>query len=99
MQRLVLPLLALACGSDTLEGSDTAGTGATAPTVACDYPSGVVEPMALDGVIPPFSWPKAKSLLDGTTTALDLTGAFCDSAEDIDWSPFDVLLFVSVPAW
>lgn len=97
MRRLFLPLLALACGSDAPKGDTAAATATTPP--ACDYPAGAVDPMTLDAVMPAFSWPKAKSLIDGTRTALDLTAAHCDAAEDIDWSPFDLLLFVSIPAW
>ena len=94
----MLSLLAVACGGEAPGTGDTSVADATAPA-PCAYPDGVVDPMTLDAVIPPFIWPKARSLRDGTTTSLDLMGAHCNAAEDIDWSPFDVLLFVSVPAW
>lgn len=73
-------------------GTPDAGNG------NCTYPAGAVEPMALNEVITAHSWPTA---IDGANQRfeLDLTQAFCNDDPDIDWSPFDVLLFVSVPAW
>jgi hypothetical protein len=46
----------------------------------------------------PYSWPRAFRA-DDTEIALDLSKAPCDEDEDIDWSPFDTLTFVSIPAW
>ena len=100
MRRWILPLLTLACGGDADKASDTSAVGsATTPTTPCDYPSGVADPMTLGEVMPAFRWPSAKSLVDGTKTAFDLAEVHCGASADIDWSPFDILLFVSVPAW
>lgn len=96
---LVLFFAGLGCAGD--DPKPDSGVGATDPagTAPCTYPDGVVDPMALDGVIPPFSWPSARSMVDGSRTSLDLLAAHCANAPDIEWSPFDVLLFVSIPAW
>ena len=81
------------CGSG--DGGSTANdsTGAS----PCTYPGGAVEPMALNQVLTPYSWPDARHR-DGRTGSIDLEQAHCDQG-DIDWSPFDVLLFVSLPAF
>ena len=93
-------------GTDVTEptgGSDsapttlpTAETGT--PSAPCAYPEGAVDPMALGEVMPAFSWPDARHL-DGRTASLELEKAACNDDDDIDWSPFDVLVFVSIPAW
>ena len=83
----------VACG----EG-DTTPTGDTDPA-ACAYPSGAVEPMAVGEVLTAYSWPRAIRLDDGDIDDLELGQVPCADDPDIDWSPFDVLLFVSVPAW
>lgn len=70
--------------------SDTAGTG-------CVYPE-AEEPMALGEVLFPYRWSEARHR-DGRTGAIRLREVFCGTSDDIDWSPFDVLLFVSIPAW
>ncbi|MEM7676029.1 MAG: hypothetical protein AAF449_08500 [Myxococcota bacterium] len=64
----------------------------------CEYPAGAVEPMQRDQIFSPYRWSEA---FDGTGRAidLDLAEAHCNTDPDIDWSPFDLLLFVSVPAW
>jgi len=91
----ILSLFLVACGGT---GASDSGVGPTAP--ACEgYPEGAIEPMALNEVLTPYSWPDARNLLDGTQGDLDLALAPCASDPDIDWSPFDVLLFVSIPAW
>ena len=66
---------------------------------ACAYPEGAVEPMALGEVITPYSWPTALAVADGSSAPLDVADVPCNTSDDIDWSPFDVLLFVSIPAW
>lgn len=69
----------------------------TEPTdVACTYPD-APDTMASGEALPAFSWPSALHA-DGRSQALDLSGVPCPDGE-IDWSPFDVLLFVSIPAW
>ena len=93
------PFIALtlmtACGS----GEDSSDSGAS-PGQPCEgYPEGAIEPMALGEVISPYSWPQAIHRGDGRDVELDLGDAPCNTADDIDWSPFDVLLFVSIPAW
>ena len=83
--------------SDTDVASDS-DAATDSDTVACAYPEGAVEPMAIDEVLSPYRWPKA---IDGTgrNVPLDLAKVPCADDEEIDWSPFDVLLFVSIPAW
>jgi hypothetical protein len=63
------------------------------------YPDGAVEPMELGEVLSPYSWPRAIHRGTGQEAALDLGAVPCAASEDIDWSPHDVLLFVSIPAW
>lgn len=63
------------------------------------YPEGAVEPMALNEVISPYAWPDARHRSDGRQATLELGHVPCNTDDDIDWSPFDVLLFVSIPAW
>lgn len=63
------------------------------------YPAGAVEPMELGEVLAPYSWPEAEHRGTGVRTALDLAYVPCAGDPVIDWSPFDVLLFVSFPAW
>ncbi|MFT4627244.1 MAG: hypothetical protein ACI8PZ_005926 [Myxococcota bacterium] len=97
---IILVLAALGCaGGDTKPDSGVGATDPASTTGACAYPDGVVDPMTLAGVIPPFSWPSARSMVDGSRTSLDLLATHCANAPDIEWSPFDVLLFVSIPAW
>ncbi|MGE0784393.1 MAG: hypothetical protein AB7S26_01795 [Sandaracinaceae bacterium] len=62
------------------------------------YPYGAVEPMALGSVIWPYRWPTAIAS-DGTDFPLDLSNVPCTADENIDWSPFDVLVFIAFPAW
>ena len=70
------------------------------PDDACaGYPEDAVRPMELGSVLYPYSWPVAKRLSDAVELPLDLGQVPCASDPDIDWSPFDVLLFVSIPAW
>ncbi len=63
----------------------------------CDYPADAAEVMSLGGVLWPYSWPTS-SAPDGSDKPLSLTSIFCNDGPE-DWSPFDVLLFVSIPAW
>lgn len=93
----LLSALLAACGAggtDNVRDTDDGGPG----NADCDYPSGAVSPMALDQVITDYTWRNAVHS-DGREARLDLHEAHCDSSADIDWSPFDVLLFVSIPAW
>ena len=83
--------------SDTaMDTGDTASTSDT--SVACNYPEGAVEPMALGEVLFPYAWPEAIAA-DGTTLPLDLIHAPCADDPDIDWSVHELLVFISIPAW
>lgn len=98
MRWLLLSALSLAAGLllAALVGCEEPPPRATVDE--CNYPEGAVEPMAQGEVLTPYSWPSA---LDGERSqlALDLQFAPCDTDPELDWSPFDVLLFVSIPAW
>ena len=65
---------------------------------SCNYPADAAEPMALNQVLSPYTWSSAFTAA-GQLIDLNLTDAFCNTDPDIDWSPFDLLLFVSIPAW
>jgi len=100
MTRTLMTLTALLCAACAPGEAPTpvAPDGA----VDCDsatYPDGVVEPMALGGVIAPYRWPDATLRSEDRQVSVDLAQAPCALDDDIDWSPFDVLLFVSIPAW
>ncbi|MEN0062550.1 MAG: hypothetical protein AAGA48_10405 [Myxococcota bacterium] len=96
-----LPVLAAwllgACA--VTEPSVPVSPGTSVDCVDVTYPEGAVEPMALGEVISPYRWPNASLRADGTLVSLNLRQAPCALDDDIDWSPFDVLLFVSIPAW
>lgn len=81
----------------------TTGDTATTPGLDCasgvTYPPGAVEPMALHEVLAPYAWPEAIRHGTGEVLSIDLADVPCALPADIDWSPFDVLLFVSIPAW
>ena len=83
--------------SPTGTTTDPGTTPGTTPTVDCGYPEAAPE-MALNEVLPAFRWSEARHR-DGRIAPLSLVEAYCNSSTDIDWSPFDVLLFVSIPAW
>jgi hypothetical protein len=88
-------LILTACGGAPADKPTDSAT----PTEPCFYPEGAVDPMELDGVIPAFSWPQAIRMSDAVAGSLDLVNAHCDTDPLSDWSPHDVLLFVSIPAW
>ena len=93
MKKLLTALLFSGCATqpERVEGT---------PDDACDgYPEDAVRPMELSSVLFPYSWAEARNLATGVTEALDLGQVPCATDENIDWSPFDVLLFVSIPAW
>ncbi len=50
-------------------------------------------------VLTPYSWPTALAVGGDENVPLDVGDVACATSGDIDWSPFDVLLFVSIPAW
>ncbi len=68
------------------------------PPPGCAYPADPVEPMALGAVIWPYRWPEA---VDGAgrNFPLDFTEVHCTEDPNRDWSPFDVLVFISIPGW
>jgi hypothetical protein len=92
---------ALAAGCGSSRGMDPLEPDAAPP--GCEggdtYPANPVEPMAVGEVLFPYSWPQATSRRTGETVPLNLGDVPCAQSDDIDWSPFDVLLFVSIPAW
>ena len=65
---------------------------------ACEYPTGAVEPMMRNMPLWPYRWPEAIDGM-GRNFPIDLTEVACDADENIDWSPFDVLVFIAIPAW
>ena len=63
----------------------------------CVYPD-AAEPMALNQPLAAYAWPEA--LRNNFVSApLNLENAYCDADEEIDWSPHDILVFISLPAW
>lgn len=91
-------VLLAGCGGG---GPDSvAGDGVPADCAAGEaYPEGQVEPMALGETLWPYRWAEAVELGSGRRAPLDLARVPCATDPDIDWSPHDVLLFVSIPAW
>ncbi len=101
MHRHLGPLAALLLvGCQTMRGSEPLMPDGTAPDcTTATYPAGYVEPMALGEAIAPYAWPEAIHRGTGQQADLELAQVPCAADDDIDWSPFDVLLFVSIPAW
>jgi hypothetical protein len=93
-------LLLLSCTLGACAGTtdDVAATDDNAEP--CAYPQDAKNTMALGEVLKDYSWPVAVHR-DGREGSFDLElgQVPCDTDPDIDWSPFDVLLFVSIPAW
>lgn len=93
-----LPLLG--CGGPGMEPEPDPGPDRepdAEPDVApCVYPAAPAV-MAADQPLPAFSWPTALDYARNDVE-IDLERAYCND-DDIEWSPFDVLLFVSIPAW
>jgi hypothetical protein len=90
-------LLALALAVLNVGCAGTAANDGDMPA-PCDYPAGAAEPMAQGQVSNSYVWPAALEA-NRTERSLNLTEVYCDADDDIDWSPFDMLLFVSIPAW
>lgn len=104
MQRILsilLPFVATACAGSPGGGDEPITPDGTPADCGAteDYPPGAVEPMALGETLSPYSWPTAIHRGTGVSTPLDLARVPCNTDPVIDWSPFDVLLFVSIPAW
>lgn len=108
------PLAVAACSSEPLNSppdnmgpadsgfinvQDAGFADAGTPMGGCEanYPAHA-SVMTLGEAVEPWSWTRAIDGLNNETD-LDLTQAFCDTDPDIDWSPFDYLLFVSIPGW
>ncbi len=85
--------------SSTADTDTTDTTDTTSTNTNCAYPDGAVEPMAEGEVLTAYRWPLARHMDGLRTASLDLEHAPCDTDEEIDWSPHDVLVFVSIPAW
>jgi hypothetical protein len=79
------------------DGDGDSGDGDGDGDQPCIYPA-AVEPMALDEPLAAYAWPLAIHG-DGTHTPLDLEQAHCDTDAIIDWSPHEILVFISIPAW
>ena len=102
---LALGALAWACsgGASPLPSammgptSDAGSDAGPATGCAALYPD-YAAVMTLDQAVEPWRWPRAVDG-QGNVTDLDLAEAFCNDDPDLDWSPFDLLLFVSVPGW
>ena len=97
MKRNIRFVLALAAAS-AATGCDVDGVLAEPSDATCDYPSGAREPMEAGQVISPYRW-SAMVDADGSRGDLDLHRVYCDEDTQIDWSPFDALAFISIPAW
>jgi hypothetical protein len=78
--------------------TDTTDTDTPTTELPGCYPEGAVEPMAVGAVLFPYRWPTAIHR-DGRRAPLDLAHAPCADDAEIDWSPHDALVFVSIPAW
>lgn len=96
MQRMLalLPLLSWACGGTPPIIVPSPGTTPS----GCSYPAGAVEPMTEGEPLAPYSWPLAYDQAR-TPRTLSLLEAHCNEDADYDWSPYDRLFFVSLPAW
>ena len=92
MLRFLAPLLA-GCAATQVPPIDTAPT-----PDGCSYPGDAVHPMEEGGKLYPYRWKTAQHR-DGRSATVDMHDVPCASSEEIDWSPFDVLVFISLPAW
>ena len=92
----------VACGGSSSGsspgGGDVVAPPAPEPEPGCTYPDGAPAVMAENAVLPTYRW--AESLdFARNNVPLDVENVPCANDANIDWSPFDVLLFVSIPAW
>ena len=79
-------------------GFEVADTGfADAGEVPCTYPD-FANPMTVGQAIEPWTWARAIDAMD-VSRGLSVRDVFCNQDGDMDWSPFDLLLFISIPAW
>lgn len=91
--------LSAACNGGTKGDEVLVPDGIPADCEGEAYPPGATEPMTLGETLSPYRWPVAIHRGSLERTALELAAVPCAIAPDIDWSIFDVLLFVSIPAW
>ncbi len=101
MLRSSLPFCAVLLAAVSVAGCGVQSGPADPPDntrAPCGYPDAIA-PMAENEALEAYRWEAAKRMADGSDVAVDLAQAHCDTSETIDWSPFDVLLFVSIPAW
>jgi len=96
---LLTSLALVACDSSGPSGPPISPGASVVDCATNLYPADVAEPMALGEVIAPYRWPDASLRTNDALVSVDLAQAPCALDDDIEWSPFDVLLFVSVPAW
>ena len=85
-------------GAASDSGQDRIDAGPPSDAGSCPYPSGAVEPMAVGEVLWPYRWSEAIAA-DGTNVPIDLREVTCTADPNIDWSPFDLLVFISIPGW
>lgn len=85
--------IATGCASSSVPPVDTRPT-----PDGCSYPGDAAHPMEVGQPLYPYRWKTAKHR-DGRTATVDLHDVPCASDTEIDWSPFDVLVFISLPAW
>ena len=88
-----LSLLAVGCGHPPVLVPSPGET-----PLGCKYPEGALEPMTEGEPIAPYNWPLA---LDAQSTPRNLSflELHCNEDSDYDWTPFDFMLIVSLPAW
>jgi hypothetical protein len=101
MRATTLAFFLVACGSSGQNSPDPVPADGVAPTCAAGetYPPAAPAVMTLGEVIPPFRWPEAIDRATGQMFAFDLSKVPCNVDPNLDWSPADVLVFVSIPAW
>lgn len=92
MMRLWWMMVLAACGKAGSQPVEPSGDA------ACSYPEGAATPMEVGEVLAPYRWANAIHG-DGRQAPLDLSKVPCTDNEDIDFNPFDALLFVSLPAF
>lgn len=83
--------------ADTGVGDPDTGLGTADAGAGCEYPA-FVSPMTEGEAIAPWSWATALDGM-GVSRGLAMRDVFCNTDDDMDWSPFDLLLFISIPAW
>jgi len=89
------------CGSGGSRSPDPIEGDGVPPTceAGATYPTGAAQVMAVGAVIAPYTWPEAIDRSNDRRLPLDLENVPCNVDLNLDWSPADVLLFVSIPAW